>query len=180
MVDRLLEPSAYLDRAYRSILAMRPTRSALAKQKWRGPLFSRRPPTPEKFRGLSERYPPVSAPVLESGRQVFLPGPVLAATVRHLAKESQPSGALPDDLRLRGRPLSFSGSLAPGGKKPQAPGRSAAARGYGFLSEGFVDLPLLAFKKENLTNPSSLTKYLTVWLCLQIPPNPSSVRQAFC
>jgi radical SAM superfamily enzyme YgiQ (UPF0313 family) len=30
MVDRLLEPSAYLARAYRSILAMRPTRSALA------------------------------------------------------------------------------------------------------------------------------------------------------
>jgi radical SAM superfamily enzyme YgiQ (UPF0313 family) len=30
MVDRLLEPSAFLGRAYRSILAMRPTRSALA------------------------------------------------------------------------------------------------------------------------------------------------------
>jgi hypothetical protein len=30
MVDRLLEPSAYLARAYRSILAMRPTRSAQA------------------------------------------------------------------------------------------------------------------------------------------------------
>jgi radical SAM superfamily enzyme YgiQ (UPF0313 family) len=30
MVDRLLEPSAYLARAYRAILAMRPTRSALA------------------------------------------------------------------------------------------------------------------------------------------------------
>jgi radical SAM superfamily enzyme YgiQ (UPF0313 family) len=30
MVDRLYEPSAYLARAYRSILAMRPTRSALA------------------------------------------------------------------------------------------------------------------------------------------------------
>jgi radical SAM superfamily enzyme YgiQ (UPF0313 family) len=30
MVDRLLEPSAYLARAYRAILAMRPTRSAMA------------------------------------------------------------------------------------------------------------------------------------------------------
>ncbi len=33
MVDRLLEPSAYLARAYRSILGMRPTRSALAAAK---------------------------------------------------------------------------------------------------------------------------------------------------
>jgi radical SAM superfamily enzyme YgiQ (UPF0313 family) len=33
MVDRLLEPSAYLARAYRAILAMRPTRSALAAKK---------------------------------------------------------------------------------------------------------------------------------------------------
>ncbi len=32
MVDRLLEPSAYMARAYRSILAMRPTRSAQAAQ----------------------------------------------------------------------------------------------------------------------------------------------------
>ncbi len=33
MVDRLLEPSAFLARAYRSILAMRPTRSAMAAKK---------------------------------------------------------------------------------------------------------------------------------------------------
>jgi radical SAM superfamily enzyme YgiQ (UPF0313 family) len=33
MVDRLYEPSAYLARAYRSILAMRPTRSAMAAKK---------------------------------------------------------------------------------------------------------------------------------------------------
>jgi radical SAM superfamily enzyme YgiQ (UPF0313 family) len=35
MVDRLLEPSAYMARAYRSILAMRPTRSAQAAREGR-------------------------------------------------------------------------------------------------------------------------------------------------
>lgn len=43
MVDRLLEPSAYLARAYRSILAMRPTRSALASKNGR-PLPAAGPP----------------------------------------------------------------------------------------------------------------------------------------
>jgi radical SAM superfamily enzyme YgiQ (UPF0313 family) len=43
MVDRLLEPSAYLARAYRSILAMRPTRSALAAREGK-PLTATAPP----------------------------------------------------------------------------------------------------------------------------------------
>ena len=44
MVDRLLEPSAYLARAYRSILAMRPTRSALATKNGGAPSSPAGPP----------------------------------------------------------------------------------------------------------------------------------------
>jgi radical SAM superfamily enzyme YgiQ (UPF0313 family) len=49
MVDRLLEPSAYLARAYRSILAMRPTRSALAARE--GKTLTPAGPPHQKSRG---------------------------------------------------------------------------------------------------------------------------------
>ncbi len=49
MVDRLLEPSAYMARAYRSILAMRPTRSAMAASNGK-PLAATGPPQQKSWK----------------------------------------------------------------------------------------------------------------------------------